>query len=343
MGNYFDLEQEYTFRLGKATICTKRFRHPKIFFQFPTHLIFSDAHPLQVYFMAASKISKNSIADLEQQIAKVTAEKARAQELASAQKAVAAEQKNLAATEKKLTSLSAKDAIKAKPQIAQLKKDLSAQTKNLAAAQAKVDSLNAQLATAGEVSKLIANPTKTKPVSATQSMGKGTGKKAALKTKSSESAVAKTAEKIAKGKKAGTGKQVKVPPVAEQVEQPKATKAAKGKPAAGTSSVAKPKAAKPKKTKTVNEESSAVATNEKPATGGKTVKKSSPKKSTPKAAPIAPTPKAPEVEEPITSEAPTVEEPAVETTPEAAVEPSPVTPTSPTGQRSLDEEQGVLN
>ena len=95
----------YTFARGAATI---RPLHP-LFCDAPSYYI-PNAFFTQVLFMAASPKTKISVAELEQQIAKISAalDKARAQEFAAAQKAVAAGQKAVASAKKKVADISAK-------------------------------------------------------------------------------------------------------------------------------------------------------------------------------------------------------------------------------------------
>lgn len=116
--------------------------------------------------MVASSTPKNSVAELEQQIATLSAalEKARAQELAAAQKAVAAGEKALASASKKVTDISAKGVttVAAKARLAQAKKDQLAATKMLAAAKDAVVLLHSAAQTVKEVAKELAVLTKGK-------------------------------------------------------------------------------------------------------------------------------------------------------------------------------------
>lgn len=159
--------------------------------------------------MVASSTPKNSVAELEQQIATLSAalEKARAQELAAAQKAVAAGEKALASASKKVTDISAKGVttVAAKARLAQAKKDQLAATKMLAAAKDAVALLYSAAQTAKEVAKELAVLTKGK-----------TKKTASKKTVSKKTAPKKVAAPKAPVEVVAAGLEAAVPAVEMQ-------------------------------------------------------------------------------------------------------------------------------
>lgn len=159
--------------------------------------------------MVASSTPKNSVAELEQQIATLSAalEKARAQELAAAQKAVAAGEKALASASKKVTDISAKGVttVAAKARLAQAKKDQLAATKMLAAAKDAVVLLHSAAQTVKEVAKELAVLTKGK-----------TKKTASKKTVSKKTAPKKVAAPKAPVEVVAAGLEAAVPAVEMQ-------------------------------------------------------------------------------------------------------------------------------
>ena len=115
--------------------------------------------------MAAPKTPKYSTADLEREIAQLSTalDKARAKELAAAEKAVVAGKKALQSAKKKVADLMAKQnktpAVKAR--LSQAKQDLAAQTKVNADAQAVLAELKSAQALKKEVAQELAKLSKT--------------------------------------------------------------------------------------------------------------------------------------------------------------------------------------
>lgn len=152
--------------------------------------------------MAAPKTPKKSIAELEQEIAKLSAalDKARAQELTAAEKIVAAEQKALINARKKAADLAAKDnktpAVKAR--LLQVKKDLATQTKTVANAQALLGELKTAQASAKEVAKAVAEQLKGKAKKTTKTVKAKPSKIETPKADLTPKAEKPTAKKAAK-------------------------------------------------------------------------------------------------------------------------------------------------